>query len=230
MALQPCQAALDPYHRFGIKLAPTEKESNLISEDDLNNLVEEFKALKPFKRLAERPPVGLENLGTDKIYAAVHHIKTIILSAGVNCTPEDIVGMLRDNRTTPEILIGKFILDLIALNSILEMTDQLIYQAVINDQLLVINEDNIIVIGPKSSHYLGAGWEVECQPNSHLFFDAVSSVILADFKIDSEKTHEFYRVDGATISFGQDHGNSVKLRLRQLNEDLNPYSGLDRER
>lgn len=221
-----CKFALDPYKRFKINFTKKPDLSGLID----NNLIVQaslaFKESKPVKRLLEKHPIGLEKLNPEQMFAAVNFLKNHLIAAGVNKTPDDIAQVIRDNRQTPENNYGKFLLDLVSALSMLEIANQLFYQAVIHETLLVLNEDNIIDVGAESGHFLGKGIEIECQMTSELFFDAVSSVVLVDFEIQNFKRHNFCSIESESISFSQEQGNSAKLKMRFLDDDLNPYFGI----
>ena len=227
--IESCRQALDPYRHLKFKFNPKRKLSGLLKEEYLEQMSKEFKKTKPVQNLLKKSVKGLDNINSVNLAEVTFEIRKKILETGVSNVPQDIIDLLLSQRKEPQIIWGRLILDIISILSMIEICDQLIYQAVFDDNLPILNENNIIYLDSITDHVLGRGIAVECQPNSNIFFNTLNKVIQVNFKIKERKFHDFCRVEEETISFSQDYGNSIKMKLRYLDDELNPFYNIYRK-
>ncbi|MCF6409560.1 hypothetical protein [Pseudalkalibacillus salsuginis] len=220
------RSTLNPYSMYGnIVTKDGSFKSSLFTEEQLDRLKSSFRRHKGFQEIGKIPVdlySELNKISDEKIENANHVFTDRLYKAGVMTHPNDMLEAIRGAKRGNAVIPVKYIFSLMCIRESIHTLNQLIYQAFLQDKLPVFNEDNLISI-KSSSHLGGKGYSLKSQYEYSLKPRDLVHVI------DPYDTNPFpilCQIESATISFNNEFGSHEDLKLRVIDEDLNPFQGI----
>lgn len=112
---------------------------------------------------------------------------------------------------------------LIALREMLTLACRLLYSAIIGNDLIVINSDDLIDIKNNSHNVVYRTYTLLIQGAVFIPFDnTIGNVVLFDFAKKDISIHEFGTIREVTINYSQETGNTSTITFCAVDDDLNP--------
>lgn len=157
-----------------------------------------------------------------------------IIQAPFDTVPSDILSLkLREQGFKPNQQINPvdalqlFSFKLLALREMISTAVCLIYDAILGNDLLVIDENSLIDIEKSSSNAIYTYKTVLIQGALlRPFNDILNTVFLLNIDNGKVKIHDFGRANSSTIRFANENGDTTKLSYCVLDEELNPIFNL----
>ncbi|TQI66712.1 hypothetical protein [Clostridium sp. KNHs216] len=188
-----------------------------------DGLIAELQNSKIFSLLSEFKHADMTQISKSKFLSLAESINHQILSSGVHSVPSEIDKLLM-NRQEPIYSTIKYLLATICIREVMKAILELTYQAFLSNKLIVLNNDNITSIDKCTGGLCGKGMTVTIQPNRDEIFLEHGNILLFAPKIRGQQDSSLYRVEELTLKFDNEWGTSQILKLRMLDDDLNPYS------
>lgn len=222
---------LNPYVKYQEPKIRTNAKS-FLNKEDIEECVSSFCNSDIYKKIYSNDallPIERSNSETVKQLSAVQEKQFINDLKSPTKETKDYIFKIQNNRNLeiPEITQTYLIL-CESLRVSLVNAVQLIYESIIGDDLLVMNNNCVINFSGPQSDLVYKKYNVLIQDNSLLIKDTeIGNVVL--LKIDlNEKQHikEFGSVISLTFSTDQEFGSSTKIGMITVDDDLNPIHNL----
>lgn len=156
----------------------------------------------------------------------VRNLVDDLVRAGVLSAPKGLSDVTRRfGQRSRERAFFRFFAALGCLRASLGTLDQMIYQAITHDKLLVLNEQNMIKLSARVSHLSGNGLRIMYQPGQQRLPEPPDIVLV---KCSSLKppVDAVCRIEGITVDDSVDLGETAQLDLREVDANLSPFGGL----
>jgi hypothetical protein len=112
----------------------------------------------------------------------------------------------------------------ICLRASLTVLNELIFRALLTEKLPVISDENIIQFGSLTSHFCSQGLSCTCQPDENIDPFTLGLVLVKcsflEFPVDLCRTESIH------FQMSDDIGDVAELKLRLIDDNLNPFDGL----
>jgi hypothetical protein len=222
--LQQFAPAIDPYHRFNYRISENARDVKLFPESSINDLVEAYHQLPSLQIAMENYEEAKKVMTIDQLNNASIGLERRLLNASPLRFPNDLdnlTDMLSEN--APVHKCFNFFCALMCIRVSLNIINELIYQAILTNKLPTFSEKNIIVYKSIMSHFGGTGIDLLCQPDVNIgdldigrlaFLKDPNLVIPADLCF----------VERIDMRISDEYGETMRVLLRLIDEDLNPYS------
>lgn len=217
------QDVLPPYIRFKGRydLIIQEQPSITFEGDAFNLLQAEFQQHPSYSLLTEAQNYMADNSETQKILNSVLALEGTILSADEK-VPEEIsrvINLLA--KDSQERGAFRFLTALMALRTSLSVLNQLVFQALLHNKLIVLNEDRILSFRGPSQDYIGMHLEIELVFDAYLMEASVNDLVLIHF--EGQKYLGWILYEWFQMS---EYGDTKRYYLRVLDDNLNPFGTL----
>jgi len=129
---------------------------------------------------------------------------------------------------TKEKRILNFIFALICLRKSINVMNELLFMAILEDKLPIVDETNILSSPTIFSDPIRNGLEVKCQfnnKNERLFGPEWLFIMNKDQNMNDNRTILNFCIE-RKISVTEDYGEEIKLLADNIDKNLNPYSNL----
>jgi hypothetical protein len=157
-------------------------------------------------------------------FKAVEQSVRIFHKKGPVKVPKDLIRMIFNRANNVAIFKSNQLLSsLISLNQALKILDQMIYQAIVNENLAVLDNKNLIQHKGPHKTLISIGHQVDCQPKGHELYSKVDDLILLK---DPRYDIELCQIEGIQLRQNTDVGMTLSFDLRSVDEYLNPYGPL----
>ncbi|MFG6113662.1 hypothetical protein ACGTN9_00640 [Halobacillus sp. MO56] len=218
---------LNPYSMYGNVVSKdlSSFKSSIFSEDQLERLKSSFRKHKGFQEIGKIPVnlySELNKVSDEKIENTNYVFTDRLYKAGVMTYPDDMLEAIRSAKRGNALIPLKYMFSLMCIRESIHTLNQLIYQAFLQDKLPVYNEDNLISI-ESSSHLGGEGYTLKSQ---YEYNSKPRDLVHVINPYDTEHIPKLCQIESATISFKNEFGSHEDLKLRVIDEDLNPFKGI----
>lgn len=220
------RSVLDPYSMFD-KVVKNKDDfnSSIFTDEELTKLQSAFRKHRGFQEIG-KIPVGLyselNKISDDKIESAIYVFTERFYKAGVMHFPDDMLDAIKNAKRDNTIIPLKYFVSLMCIRESIQTLNQLIYQSFFQNKLPVYNEDSLINIS-NSSHLGGKGYSLKSQFKYHLKPKDLALVI---DPYETEPSPILCQIESVSISMNKDFGSHEDLKLRVIDEDLNPFFGI----
>lgn len=219
---------LDPYNKYKYEIFDVLAKIDLLENDSLQSLVRSF-GNHPGISIAQETYENIdEEINPERLAHDVLRIDDAIMNTGPLKSPEKlsnfILGDLGDPSSKNKI---RLLSAITCIRASLGVLNELVYQAVLSKTLPVLNEENIIGIGPLHGHAISNGFSLICQPddeNVNLGTMDRSLVLFRD--ANSDYPIDLCRVEWMNFQASDEIGDTIEIHLREIDENLNPYHRL----
>lgn len=225
--------SIDPYVQYNYKFQNSNNKTIDSNVDSIRNLYATFTNHPSFKIIQKYVPQikNIKHVPKEYFLTIVLRIVEDIISSGPFTTPSELRNLeFTLKKNSQEYYISTIIKALIALRSSLSLLDQLLYQAFQFDKLSLLDQNNIFTIEKRSGNLLGESMSILIQPIGRELFSNPNDTILVKLKSDNHNIDCLFRVEGINLTFNRDFGTTQKFGLRKVDDNLNPYPRLTREK
>ncbi|MGN7387140.1 hypothetical protein [Sporosarcina sp. SAFN-015] len=219
------RSILDPYSIYEKVVTKEHSYDSLIFTDEiLESLQLHFKKHKGFQEIGEIPSglhSELNKISSKNIENIIFLFTDRIRKAGVMHSPDDILEAIENAKRDKTIIPLKYFISLMCIRESIQTLNQLIYQSFFQSKLPIYNEDNLISIR-SASHLVGNGYSLKSQQIYNL--NPIDLVHVFD-PYDTEPAPTLCQIENISTSFNNKFGSHADLKLRVIDEDLNPFFG-----
>lgn len=207
---------------------PKNYTSSIFEQKHVKSMSDAFakhKGYKLIRKISKYDRISLNKINSQDLFRTVESFKEIFYKSGVEHYPRDIEQVINLAKKNDSIVPVKYILSLLCIKLSMRNINQLIYQAFNQDKLSLFSVDNIIDI-KSSSHFAGKGYIVKAQ---EVIGNARIGTLDLVHLINPNEKHNhpiLCQVEGITVSLSNDYGETNVVKLRALDHDLNPFSGI----
>jgi hypothetical protein len=228
-ALPNCSAtALSPYNRFKFNMPSDVDDVQIFPTKQLEDLVHAFHCHTQIDVAIQSSSAVPLTFSEPHYMQHIWKLEEDIEAGGALEAPPAIRYIdLEEHRDSQNRTFIRHIAAVSSIRASLSVLNQLIYQKLFADKLLMIDEDRIVKSG---AYYLGTGGLTLVFQNANLFLLAqTDDIILSrNFASTTRKT-ELCRVEKLDPALGMLHiGEPRYVELRVIDENLNPYGLLFR--
>lgn len=212
------EQVLDPYSN--ILVIPEEENIDDIKDEiDTSSLIESFKKTIAYKNIINYNEVDISKIPAkqfSEFFALINkEIKELEIEKNISKDTESIIMQI--NNPNNKGLI-KFMFSVVSVRYMMMYMNQLLYQKFGNNRLFMIDENNLITY-TIHSNLLGEGIIALTQPSALEFLIEPGDLIL--FSGLQEKV-QLCEIEGTTLFFHKEEGNTKRYKLRNINNELNP--------
>lgn len=220
--LNPYCIFSDKEHDFNIR--------ELVDVSIFDSIIKSFRTIPSYLALKKVPLNISAKINEDGyINGALEFIRRIE-ERGVHEIPEDFHELRNASlMNTPERIVQMLFFSVMALRKTISNIDQIIFQAFIQEKLVVLNEENIINIVHNNTNMIGRGLTILIQPTYNEFTTHPGEIILVKFQMKDYKIDKMCFVEGIKSRFLNENGDTIEFNLRVLDDNLNPFFGLFRQ-
>lgn len=195
--------------------------SDIIKEFNIEKIKSSFKKTKAYEYIVsyDQKDVKIENI-PEKEFEVFYHIisrEYANISIDKNVT-KDMESIIRQINNPSNKGLIKFMLSLVSIRYMLSNLNQLIYQKFCNDKLFIIDDNSIITYNGYGNS-LGYGYIVLIQSTGFSLLSECGDLVLFS-GIKEEK--KLCMIESIEIKFGHNEGGTTKLKLRDMDAELNP--------
>lgn len=225
--------ALHPYSKYkSIKPIDTPP---ILEPSDYNNAINSFKSSDLYQKLYNSNiNVILNEFDNNHIGMMFSVLEKEIDNCPLHILPESINNFMKcihtDYKDMPDIIMAEILL-ILGLRKALENASSLLFTALVGEDLIVLDNNNIITIDKNFSNILHKVFQISC---NDIFLaradNTVGNILLIDC-IPSEKNHihEFGFITSYTATWSQEVGNTSKITAITVDDTLNPIYTLTNE-
>jgi len=195
----------------------------------ISAMARSFHAHPAFSVALDSKPLSAEEEEKFDLGQAVWQIDESIHRAGTIHEPKEINDIISNGREgSPERAAFRHLSALVCLRESLTMLDQLIFQAVLSENLKlpVLDEDSIIDPGRWVTTYVSKGNHVIYQRDTRSPVGINDYLVLYLWPHGFEPVKELCHVEHLRIEFSGDSGTKAFIALRTIDENLNPFEQL----
>lgn len=218
---------LDPYSKY--RPITTPSGISFLAEKEYEKAAEAFRESKLYKKLANSSINTLvEELKPEVIHTMFMVFEKEIVECPLDVVPESINQLVKCLVTrfekVEEILLAETLM-IFSLQKSLANACSLLYTALVGNDLLVFNNDNIFNIDKNYSNSL----RKVIQLSAIEFFlnaksDTVGDIMLVDCdSYHGNHMHEFGMIQSYSESFNDETGYTSKVTMMVIDNLLNPY-------
>lgn len=224
--LPQCVKAIDPYGKFRYEL-PQTLGGDILSEEVLAKMAISFNEHPAIKVATQSAKSSAIKMADEKYIEAVSVFYDTLIKAGAYDAPNDIFSiMVGQSRDSLQRIIVRHITALTCIRASLSILDQLIYQAILSNKLPLLDQNNVTEIGQMSNNFVSNGLSLSYQPSEQLFRVNVHDLVLVKIETPRLPLGQLWHVEAIHSEFSQEFGSLNELTLREVDENLNPFSHL----
>lgn len=219
---------LNPYWNYKPINSMHEKNSSILEKSNYQKAISAFKASELYQKLYTSNINEIFESFTDgdiqKMFAVFDHE---MRNCPIGRIPESIDNFTKclftGYKSVPEILIAEIIL-IFAVRKSLGSACSLLFSALVGEDIIVLNNDNIISIDKIFSNALQKVITISC---NDVFLSRATNIVGDILLIDCSPNanchmHEFCFINSYTLNFDQEMGYTSKFTMAAIDDSLNP--------
>jgi hypothetical protein len=228
-ALPNCTVqAVSPYNRFTYNPPAELSEVEIFPKEEAENLVSAFQSHPQIEIAINSASVIPATFSPEYYMQNVWNLEADIQTTGALKAPDDLERLdFRLRKDSPHRTFIRHIAAIASVRASLSVLNELIYQKIFDDKLLVIDETNTIKFG---SYYLATGGcSVIYQDAGLLYFVDPYDIIMLKTILLGNPVTKLCRIELLDPSINLHHpGEPRYTELREIDQNLNPYGILFR--
>lgn len=229
-AIPQCALAVNPYSRILYGKFESDTSDRLLDKTLAASLVSKFhhhpgigEALSTLEWLGEE--INEEHYVSDVV-----RNEDYILKKGPLTSPDEFYSLRERGPDTPQKIHNRHMVAIMCVRDSLYNINQLLYQAILTNKLMVFDEENVIDLGPRVVHSSGMGVSLAFQPTrfsmlDYLMLDKKQIVLLAGSLLNMEE-NLLMRIEALEEEFFGAYGKVYLVEMRRLDEHLNSFPSL----
>ncbi len=221
---------INPYINYKEPKISTASSSFLLDKD-IEECVEAFKSSQVYKKIIENDTLCILQQAPGDTLKALNTLLDKQLMGDystIGNETKQMIDLIASGHVSMKELLIVYTVYCYALQKSLGNAVQMLFEAIIGEELIVLDNDSIINVYNERSDVVYERYTVLSQDvfDKH-GFSSVGSVILLNCDI-SEGRHikEFGKVFSETLSFNQEFGPTTKVSFVTVDKDLNPIHSL----
>lgn len=219
--------SVKPYNEYEVRLDSTEPNLTLFSLSDIVDFAKLFHTHPSFLKAKETLSLLPKQIPEDRypngVLQFIYGLENP-QDKSVNDTLAKIdIGEKLDS---PARMTIRHFASLACIRSSLQTLNQLLFQALLEDQLPKIHENNIIDIEINRSVYEGSKPKIIYQPDNKIDIVSPGELVFIDYSLGNEIIKGLFRVEQMGFKYSKDLGTEVEVVLRDIDENLNPFYSL----
>lgn len=221
--------AVSPYSHLQDLPLPDHPGDDLLPKQSISEMARSFHAHPAFRIALGSNPLSARDAGNFDLAQAVWQIDESIHRAGTIHEPKEIHDIIEKKPpNAPDRTAFRHLSALACLRESLTMLDQLVFQAILSDQLKlpVLDEDSIIDPGRWVTTDVSTGAHVIYQRDARSPRGINDHLILYLWPHGYEPIKELCHVEHLRINYSGDTGTKAFIALRTVDENLNPFGQL----
>lgn len=218
--------AINPYSKY--KPINQNEETSFLKAEKYEKAITAFKSSALYQKLyTSNINAFFEEIHTEQINIMFSVLEEEMNKCPLDRIPESIENFMKclynGYKEMPDVLMAEVIL-ILGLRKSLENACSLLFTALVGEDLIVLNNDNIINIEKNSSNSLYKIMRLVCEgiiwkTNTK----TVGDITLVDCNpYDDYHIHEFGYINSYTASWNQEMGDTSKITLVMIDDLLNP--------
>lgn len=217
---------LDPYIRFSYPSYDIDIEE-IIDIKYLQPLKVAFNENILIKNIYNTPIELSRKIDSKKYLGAVLGFTKKIYDCDVNESPREFDDLVFKNIVgSNEYILSKLLFSIMCIREILLVIAQMIYQAILNEKLFVLDNNNVFNISEQNAHLIGNGITLLSQPRGNEIFCNPRDLILLKIELNNYKIDTLCLIQKIVLTIKKDFGETQEFSLRVLDDDLNPFNNL----
>lgn len=223
---------LNPYWKYKPITPAYEKADSILIEADYQKAISAFKTSALYQKLyTSNVNEIIENFSDNDIHIMFAVLDNEMRTCPIDQVPESIEDFTKslytEYKDIPALLMAEIIL-IIALRKALENACSLLFTALVGENLIVLNDDNIIGIDKNFSNSLRKIITLSC---NDIFLsgstNTAGDIALIDCSPHTDcHIHEFGLITSYTANFDQEMGQTSKFTIVVVDDLLNPLYSL----
>lgn len=216
--------SIDPYNIYNMGLGHKDI-SDIIDINIYDGIISSFADTVAIKNITTLPYEQIEKIAaTMDMKGLIGEFTKRIKQSGVHRSPSDFEELrFMRPKNISEDFSEKIIFNTLSLSAMLTTIDQLIYQSFFNDKMVILDENNIINIIEHNNHLVSEGFTILVQPNGFEIGTDVGDIVLMKLSNEYIKVDQLGVVEGVNLKFSQDEGTTLLLKIRMIDDNLDPY-------
>lgn len=218
--------ALSPYNRFDFKMPAKVEDVDIFPKGQLDTLTEAFHSHPQIEIAINSSSTRPVTFSEEHYMQYVWEFEEDIKVNGILKTPEALRDIeFHEHRDSQRRTFLRHIAAVTSIRASLSVLNQLIYQKLFDDKLMVIDENSIIESG--SYYFQSGGFSAIFQNAGLLLLADTDDIILAKTLALSTPELKLCRIEKLDPILGLLHiGEPRYIELRAIDENLNPYSAM----
>lgn len=222
-AMPKCALAVNPYNHISYTPSSDVIESDLLPLEVIEAMASSFHNHPQIAKAIESSGIISEEFSPQEYAQRVIDMREEFIKAGACETPQWLTNTtLFQKEDSPQRTFIRHIAALVSVRESLGTLNQLIYQKILSDQLVELDDDHIIKMVGYGSN---GGIAIIYQNAGLLVLTEVSDLIYVNFRLWESQIKELCRVDYLEDIMA-DFGEPQYVELRVVDENLNPYGRL----
>jgi hypothetical protein len=221
--------AVSPYGHLPDVPLSEESGDDLLSTQSISAMARSFHRHPAFSIALGSNPLSAKDAEQFDLAQAVWQIDESIHRAGTIHEPKDINDIFANSReSAPNRTAFRHLSALVCLRESLTMLDQLVFQALLSENLKlpVLDEDNIIDPGRWVTTHVSKGNHVIYQRDARAPRGINDYLVLYLWPHGYKPVKELCHVEHLRIDYSGDAGMKAFIALRTIDENLNPFGQL----
>jgi len=216
---------IDPFFNIAFTTIPV-KMGEIPLKKLYEKISDEFSKLTAFVNFKDIH----QNLTPDQVIQLqrdVEKFQNVLISSGVHNVPEILIRIqtFRNVKDTTQRTTN-LLSSLTILKTIIQIIDQIFFQALLFEKLQFINKNNLISIKKDSTNSVGHGLTLITTIDKSSWVITPNDIVLIDGSILGKSKNFLGWVQGMKISLSDEIGNIQEINLWVLDDNLNPFMNL----
>lgn len=225
-ALPNVSQAINPYSRYDYK-TPTEViKIDLLTDENIASMASSFHAHPQIAIAIETSRILSPGITTEIYHNDVLKMVNELEKEGPLKTPEWLQRVRHSEKLdSPRRTYIRHLAALASIRESLRTLDQLIFQKIFSEKLVVLDDDRIITYGPYTVNT--GGMPIIFQNAGYALFLSKHDIILAQLMALTSRPIQLCRVEKLDPEiFHFPPGNPRYIEVKAIDEHLNPYGAL----
>lgn len=225
-----CSILLDPYFQYN-RPKTSDNVVSFLGRDDYQECIDAFKAGKVYKKIINNEALALLERVDDNMLRHLAVLQKKQFTDDLKSLTKETTEYYRKIQTdsqfgTAEVLMT-YCIYCYALRCSIEIAIQMFFEAILGENMTVMNNDNIIDL---SDHKINIVYEMYTILIQDIIWGIAgrsvgSLALLICDPTDTKHIKEFGVIVATTVSFQNEFGNSSKITIVSVDDELNMIHG-----
>jgi len=209
---------INPYNKFKYGPPPI----NRLTQKDLEFIENNAIEFKDHPSLLFLKDIEIIFQDSEKILQLVLSFESEIYRTGIEKAPKKFIEIIEKSKKNNQLFL---VIALLSLRASLEIYDQLFFQAVVNDKLIYLDENNTISYAGPFNNDIGLGYDI-----THQFIIGIEPGEIFLFNdLISGQNKQLCRTEYQAFEISDEIGSISRLKARFIDENLDPYCNLSKK-
>lgn len=222
-----CTTAVDPYSQFKHQLPEDVVDIGLLTPESMDTMAKSFHGHPAFSVALQSPREIIKTIPRDGLLKGVQALEHALTKTGPLSGPSKLATRVFSlAKDSPEGVMFRYTSALMCIRASLYILDELVYQAILTNKLPVLNENNVIEVGPLKGHIGGIGLSIFCQQDEGAERIGIGLALVKCPFLPPRYPHDLCYVEFIQVQLSNDFGDVTEVHLRGIDENLNRFPAL----